>query len=155
MDISYKPEENLGKSGKKHFHSDLSLWALIVSNLTVILWALIEGWPLAIIMWVYWSQSVTIGILWFFKILTLKEFSTKGFKINERSVKPTTGTKIQTAFFSLLITDSSILDMRFSCLRILKPSGYSRFCLWQDFSLFISVFLFSITKNGVINKSRI
>ncbi|MHC4461044.1 MAG: DUF6498-containing protein [Planctomycetota bacterium] len=102
MDISCQPQENLSKSVKKYFHSDLSLWALIVSNLIVIVWALIGGWPLAIIMWVYWSQSVIIGILWFFKILTLKEFSTKDFKINERAVKPTRGTKIQTAVFFLV-----------------------------------------------------
>ncbi len=101
MDLSYEPQENLSKSRKKHFHSDLSLWALVISNLTVIAWALIEGWPLAIIVWVYWSQSVTIGILWFFKILSLREFSTKGFTINEKAVEATTGTKVQTAFFFL------------------------------------------------------
>jgi len=99
MDISYQPQENLSKSGKKHFHSDLSLWALIASNLIVIIWALIEKWSLGVIMWVYWSQSVTIGILWFFKLLTLKEFSTKDLKINDRPVEPTTATKIQMATF--------------------------------------------------------
>lgn len=101
MDISYRPQESLSRNGKKHFHSDLSLWALVVSNIIVVVWALIERWPLAMILWVYWSQSVIIGILWFFKILTLKEFSTKGFKINEQAVEPTTGTKVQTAFFFL------------------------------------------------------
>lgn len=102
MDISTSPKDELSKMIRKSFGSDLSLWALIVSNLIVIVWALIEGWPLAIIIWVYWSQSVTIGILWFFKILTLKQFSTKGVKINNRSVKPTRGTKIQTAVFFLI-----------------------------------------------------
>ena len=102
MDISTSPKDELSKMIRKSFGSDLSLWALIASNLVTIVWALIGGWPLAIIIWVYWSQSVTIGILWFFKILTLKEFSTKDFKINNRSVKPTRGTKIQTAIFFLL-----------------------------------------------------
>lgn len=101
MDISFQPQESLSKSGKKQFHSDLSLWALIVSNLIVIVWALIEGWPLAIVVWVYWSQSVTIGILWFFKILTLNEFSTKDCTINDKAVEATTGTKIRIAFFFL------------------------------------------------------
>lgn len=102
MDFSYKPRRNPGRKAKGHFYSDLSLWALIASNLVVIIWALIEEWPLAIAMWVYWSQSIAIGILWFFKILSLKEFSTKGFKINGRSVEPTTSTKIQTAIFFLI-----------------------------------------------------
>ncbi|MHC4109626.1 MAG: DUF6498-containing protein, partial [Planctomycetota bacterium] len=99
MDISFQPQESLSKSGIKQFYSDLSLWALIISNLIVIVWALIEGWQFAIVVWVYWSQSVAIGALWFFKILTLKEFSTKGFTINEKAVKPTTDTKSHTAFF--------------------------------------------------------
>lgn len=102
MDISTSPKDELNKNIRKSFGSDLSLWALIASNLVTIVWALIGGWPLAIIIWVYWSQSVIIGILWFFKILTLKQFSTKGVKINNRSVKPTRGTKIQTAFFFLI-----------------------------------------------------
>jgi len=87
---------------RKHFYSDLSLWALIASNLMVIILALIEKWSLGIILWVYWSQSVTIGILWFFKILSLKEFSTKGFKIGGQSVESTAATKIQTAMFFLV-----------------------------------------------------
>ncbi|MDH4238821.1 MAG: DUF6498-containing protein [Phycisphaerae bacterium] len=109
MDISQHPQESLNKSAirvagkrrQKHFHSDLSLWTLIVSNLIVIVWALIEGWPLAIVVWVYWAQSVSIGILWFFKILTLKEFSAKGFTINGMADEETTDTKIRTAFFFL------------------------------------------------------
>lgn len=87
---------------KKGFCSDLSLLALIFSNLAVIIWALIEGWSLGVLMWVYWSQSVNIGIFWFFKILSLKEFSTEGFKINNRSVEPTVHTKKQTAVFFLI-----------------------------------------------------
>lgn len=83
------------------FYSDTSFWALIASNLIVIAWALLEGWSLAILMWVYWSQSAIIGAFWFFKILSLKDFSTKGFKINDQSVEPTKATKIQTAIFFL------------------------------------------------------
>jgi hypothetical protein len=86
---------------KKHFHRDLSFWALVVTNLIVIVQALWEGWPLGVIMWIYWGQSVAIGIFWFFKILTLREFSTEGFRINDRPVQPTTSTKIQTSVFFL------------------------------------------------------
>jgi len=102
MGVPYQLQDILNKNGRKHFYSDLSFWTLIISNLLVIIWAMIEKWSLGLVMWVYWSQSVTIGILWFFKILTLKQFSTKGFKINNRAVEPTTGTKIQTAVFFLV-----------------------------------------------------
>jgi len=81
---------------------DLSLWGLILSNLIAVVWAVIKGWSLGIIMWVYWCQSVIIGIWWFFKLLTLKEFSTKDFKIKDMSVPPTQETKIKTSFFFLV-----------------------------------------------------
>ncbi len=52
-------------------------------------------------MWVYWLQSITIGFFNFILILQLKEFSTEGFKINDRPTQPTQSTKIFTAFFFL------------------------------------------------------
>ena len=78
---------------------DLSLWALVGSNLLAIVWAIVGNWPLGTIMAIYWAQSVIIGIFWFFKMITLKEFSVKDFKINDQPVKATQGTKIQTAVF--------------------------------------------------------
>ncbi len=92
---------NIENQKKKHFYRDLSFWALVVTNLIVIVQALWEGWPLGVIMWIYWGQSVAIGTFWFFKILTLREFSTEGFRINDRPVQPTTSTKIQTSVFFL------------------------------------------------------
>ena len=84
------------------FYCDSSLWALIVSNLAIIAWALIERWSLSPLMWIYWCQSAIIGFFWFFKMLALKEFSTANFKVNDRSVKPTKETKVQTAIFFLV-----------------------------------------------------
>ena len=143
MDISFQPQESLSKSGKKQFHLDLSLWALIVSNLIVIVWALTEGWQLAIVVWVYWAQSVFIGILWFFKILTLKEFSTKSIEINEKAVEATTGTKIRIAFIFLAhygffhLGYAFFLFVQFKSVRIgpiLFMAGL--FLVYQCFSFF-------------------
>ena len=87
---------------RKYFYEDLSFWALVVSNLAVIVWALAQQWPIGTIMWIYWGQSVSIGIFWFSKLLSLKQFSTKDFKINDRPVEPTRATKIQTSVFFLI-----------------------------------------------------
>ena len=95
-----EPNANVKKTTP--FYLDSSLWALIISNLVIIAWALLEGWSLDPLMWIYWCQSAIIGLFWFFKILGLKEFSTKGFKINDRSVAPTKETKNQTAVFFLI-----------------------------------------------------
>ena len=79
----------------KPFYSDFSLWALMACNLIVIVWALLEGWSLAILMFIYWTQSVFIGIFWFLKILTLKEWPTDEWTINGRTVDLNKGSKIE------------------------------------------------------------
>jgi hypothetical protein len=53
-------------------------------------------------MWVYWAQSVIIGVSNFLRILDLKEFSTKGYRIMDQPVPPTRGTQIKTAVFFLI-----------------------------------------------------
>jgi hypothetical protein len=125
------------------FYSDSSLWALTASNLIVIIWALLEGWSLAILMWVYWGQSAIIGVLWFFKILSLKDFSTKGFKINNRSVAPTTATKIQTAVFFLFhygffhVGYSVMLRGKFESVPIFQTlAAAGIFLVYQCYSFF-------------------
>lgn len=80
---------------------DPSLWLLLAINLGMAYYAIVENWNLIAIMSVYWLQSVTIGIFNFIRILELKDFSTKGFKIKERRPAATTATKIFTAFFFL------------------------------------------------------
>lgn len=52
-------------------------------------------------MWIYWFQSVTIGLINFVRILQLKDFSTEGFKVNGQPVEPTPETRNSTAFFFL------------------------------------------------------
>ncbi len=81
---------------------DLSLWGLILSNLFSILMALVQGWDLYEVMWIFWAQSVVIGAINFYRILSLKEFSTENFKMNDRSVPETPAAKKQVAFFFLL-----------------------------------------------------
>lgn len=136
-----KTSTNAGK--KKRFYSDLSFWILLTSNLIVIVWALLEEWSLAILMWIYWSQSVFIGIFWFFKMLSLKEFSTKGFYSGGRKVKTTKAAKIETAVFFLVhyglfhIGYSVFLGAHFKSVpifQILIPSAI--FFLYQAYSFF-------------------
>lgn len=75
--------------------------SLLVSNLLVIILAIVQGWEVATVLWVYWMQSIIIGFFQFLRILSLKKFSTENFKINSQSVSPTNNTKLFTAFFFL------------------------------------------------------
>ncbi len=54
--------------------------SLVISNLLILVFAVAENTSLMTILWIYWCQSVIIGIFNFFKILTLKDFSTEGVK---------------------------------------------------------------------------
>jgi hypothetical protein len=78
-----------------------STLSLIFSNLLVIIFAVVDRLSAIDILWIYWAQSVIIGIFNFIKILSLKEFSTEGFRQGNKPVLPTSGAKISTAFFFL------------------------------------------------------
>ncbi|MBN1857554.1 MAG: hypothetical protein JW846_11475 [Dehalococcoidia bacterium] len=81
---------------------DRTTLSLVVANAATIALALILRWELGPLLWVYWTQSVIIGVFQFRRILDLKEFSTRNFKINNRAVEPTEATKRTTAFFFLI-----------------------------------------------------
>lgn len=78
-----------------------STLSLIFSNLIVIVFAVVDNLSAVDILWIYWTQSVIIGIFNFIKILSLKEFSTEGFRQGGKQVQPTKATKISTAIFFL------------------------------------------------------
>lgn len=79
-----------------------SAWGLIASNLAVIFYAYIDNLKAAEVLWMYWVQSVVIGLFNFVRILMLKNFSTLGFKQSGKELKPTKATKISTAIFFLI-----------------------------------------------------
>jgi len=64
--------------------------------------ALREGWNVTFLLWIYWSQSIIIGLFNFIRILQLKEFSTKGVKLFGKFADPTIQTKIRSAIIFLL-----------------------------------------------------
>lgn len=78
---------------------DGSVWSLVATNLLSLGLALAADWSLASLMFLYWCQSVIIGVASAARILSLDRFSTENFRINDRAVAPTAGVKIQTAVF--------------------------------------------------------
>ncbi len=69
--------------------SDPATAALIVTNLGVLALALYQQWEIGTVLWIYWSQSVIIGFFQFFKILSLRQFTTGGMTSNGMPVAPT------------------------------------------------------------------
>ncbi len=75
--------------------------SLVISNLLIAVYAIVDNLSVMDVLWVYWIQSVIIGVFNFFKMITLKEFSTEGFKQNNKEVLPTRATKISSSVFFL------------------------------------------------------
>lgn len=73
--------------------------SLIFSNFLVVFFAIVDGISANEVLWIYWSQSVIIGIFNFIKMITLKDFSTEGFKQGNRQMLPTRATAISSAIF--------------------------------------------------------
>lgn len=87
---------------KESVRNDGSLFALIGTNIFVLVLAMLLGWRLIDMMLVYWLQSMVIGIANVFRMLNLDEFSTEDFTMNDQPVDPTPETKRQVAgFFTL------------------------------------------------------
>lgn len=81
---------------------DLSLLGILFGNIVSIVMAVAYDWPLAQIMWVYWGQSVVIGVMNVIRMLSLKEFSTEGMTMNDQPVPETpAGKRNVAAFFAL------------------------------------------------------
>lgn len=81
--------------------NDQSIQALLGSNLLVIVLALIFGFNLAELVWIYFLQNLIIGYYNFKRIRLLKNFATDGFTMNDRPVPETPEARDKTAFFFL------------------------------------------------------
>lgn len=82
--------------------SDHAALGIVASNLLTLLIAWWQDWPLALMLWPYWCQSLIIGWYARKRILALGTFSTEGFRINDKAVEPTPQTQRSTAnFFAL------------------------------------------------------
>jgi hypothetical protein len=99
--MNEKPQLKFRELWKQVDFTKLSTLSLVFSNLLVILFAIVDNLSAREVLWMYWIQSVIIGLFNFIKILSLKEFSTEGFKQGNKSVPNTKAAKISTAIFFL------------------------------------------------------
>lgn len=91
-----------GKLPGKEIFKSFSAWSLLISNLLIAFFIIIEKQSVLNVLWVYWFQSVIIGVFNFFKIISLKEFTADGLWVNDKPVKKTNSAKIGIAVFFLI-----------------------------------------------------
>lgn len=81
--------------------ADNALYAIIGTNVVVVLGALISDGGLLYLMWPYWLQSVIIGWYARRRIRVLTNYSTEGVKVNGSPVDPTPATARNASWFFL------------------------------------------------------
>ena len=83
----------------KNIVSDREFWFILVFN-ACLAWGYNDGWLSSdTIIWIYFFQSVIIGISNAVRIACLKNFTTENFQVNGQSVAPTSKTKWMSAIF--------------------------------------------------------
>jgi hypothetical protein len=82
--------------------SDFSVAVLVAANLLVLGIAWRTGMSLRSLMFVYWMQSVIIGVSMIVRIMRLERFATDGFTMNGKRLPEDPGAKAQVAFFFLI-----------------------------------------------------
>jgi hypothetical protein len=75
---------------------------LLLSNALTAILALVLRWPLETLLWPFWIQSIVIGWYSRRRILSLRQFSTEGFRINDQPVPETPASLRKTASFFAL-----------------------------------------------------
>lgn len=74
---------------QKYLRLDSTAISLILANLITIFFAILQNWNFGAIVFVYWTQSVIIGIFTFLKIISLQKFDVSGLKIGGAKPEPT------------------------------------------------------------------
>ncbi len=80
----------------------LSFWLLLLTNLIFGVYYIQTNNNIGFLLWVYWFQSVSIGLVNYLRILTQKNFSVTGVFINGRPLDKTEKSKNSTAKFFVL-----------------------------------------------------
>lgn len=84
----------------KKYGSNPSILLLIAGNLYCIWYYQAHPEAFSTIVWIYWCQSVTIGLFNFLDLLTIKNFDGNNFTINDKPVS-NKGTGCTAGFFAI------------------------------------------------------
>lgn len=113
----------------KRLLKDPAFWALIAFNVIVIVQYRNDKQYYTTVVWLFWLQSVIIGVFNFFDMLTLKNVLTGGFTINDKPASPGQAKGCLSFFFLFhyglfhiaylvfLFIDFRIMDADFSILK--------------------------------------
>jgi hypothetical protein len=90
-----------GKMFNKKMFKSFSVWSVLFSNFLIALFTIIENESVLNVLWIYWFQSVIIGVFNFFKIISLNDFTVDGLKMNNKLLTNSKAAKASVAIFFL------------------------------------------------------
>lgn len=90
------------KLSLKGIIKNYSFLSILISNMLIVVLAVLEKQSVMDVLWVYWFQSVIIGVFNFVRILTLKNFTVDSLKMNSKPVEKTKAAKTGVAIFFLI-----------------------------------------------------
>ncbi|MEO1150534.1 MAG: DUF6498-containing protein [Pseudomonadota bacterium] len=93
------PATPLSKAQLIDFARRPAFLGIIAGNALTIFLAITRGWSANELMWIYWCQSVIIGLMNFVRMWTLKNFSTDGLTSGGKPVEETPAAAKATALF--------------------------------------------------------
>ena|GEM_PF-3471615 len=70
MDTSEKAPKSYERALSLREFCSGSVLGLLVANSIIIIWAMLERWSLVIVVWIYWGQSVIMGLFWLWRIVS-------------------------------------------------------------------------------------
>lgn len=91
-----------GKLPTKESLKSFPVISIVASNVLVLIFTILEDQSVLNVLWIYWFQSVIIGLFNFLKILSLKKFTVDGMKMNNKPLTESKTAKIGTAVFFLV-----------------------------------------------------
>lgn len=71
----------------KPFYRDHQFWSLLAINIIIIIYYLYYHTSFKTLVWVYWSQSVVIGVFNFLHLVTIENIQPDTIEVNKEKVK--------------------------------------------------------------------
>jgi hypothetical protein len=119
-----------------HFGERASLIGIVAGNFTLIV-AYFFGWAtIGELIFAYWMHSVVIGVFHFWRMRSLRQFSSEGLKSNGKPVPETTQGRNSTAWF--FVFHYGIFH--FVYFAFLSQVATTSFGVWMSVGLFSLVF---------------
>ena len=128
-----------------------SIFFLLGGNLYCIWYYVNHPEDFATVVWIYWVQSIIIGLFNFFDLLTIKKYDASNFKMNDQPLQP--GNKGCTAYFFFLHFGFFHVAYAFFLLMDVGINNVSKKMFLLGLAVFLAESIFNFMRQKQLEKS--